>query len=202
MYLEALGIPGPAASDQVENLARWVQWASTEIQKGASTTENAVRYNLSQFWAEKDAYISSGYPTAEELDQLNKIDVYAHGLLVALDTGRLFYGTPEYWQYAKMLFMGSIGAWGAIKWPDTEAVAEEARQAALDAAQGAKIAGQNSMADYYTQQAISVNQNLDVARQVNTITPSFGSIFDVIKPVMPYIAIAVVAYIALTSRRD
>lgn len=86
MYAESFGIATPADAG-IETAAKWVQWAQYGIMQGASENEQAIRYNLDQFWK----YKATQYPiqSAEGRRQLELLDTWAHGLWSALEQGKV-----------------------------------------------------------------------------------------------------------------
>lgn len=173
-YWQALGLPGSPASAGVESLAKWIQWAMTGVFKGVSESsayvadngeihmaenEDLIRYNLGEFWNLKPSVLSSA-TSDEEKKQIYRLDAISHGILNAVDSGKLVSASPSYWEYWKKFWTG-----GSPARPQTEAIADEARQAALDAASASSDAGLPTMAAYYTQAAENVDQQVIDANQ-------------------------------------
>lgn len=102
MYAEAFGING--AAPEVEEAAKWVQWAQAGILAGATANDGAIRYNLGQFWQVK----SNIYQTADAVGktQLDRLDTFAHGFWQALETGKMYSATPSYWDFWKKWWIG------------------------------------------------------------------------------------------------
>jgi hypothetical protein len=148
MYWEALGMSGPV-TETIDALAKWVQWALGGIANGASSNEAVIRYNLSQFWKDKmEAYYSmEDYEKAEA----DKLDVMAHGILSALDTGLIYSKSPSYWNYWKTFVFGGIP-----ERPETDAIKKEAEDAANDAATIAKSLGNQELSNFYKTNANNV----------------------------------------------
>jgi hypothetical protein len=126
MYAETFGIQYP--SPAVEAAARWVQWAQAGLMAGAAENDPTIRYNLNQFWTAKAA----AYPTSSQTDQTNldRLDVWAHGIWSALETGKIYSAAPGYWDFWKSWFTG-----GTPVNPDSMAAASAA--AAANAGQAA-----------------------------------------------------------------
>lgn len=174
MYWQWLGLPGIPLSQNVEDLAKWVQWAMSKVGAGVSdvsyssipwwewlisapyaivtapTNEDVIRYNLQQFWDRKDAALSSA-SSEEERRQIYRLDMLAHGTLNAVAQGRMYSESPSYWQYWKAFILG-----GDIP-RDTSGLASEARRAADDAAQAARQAGLQSLATYFERESDNVD---------------------------------------------
>ena len=158
MYWEALGFPGSAPSSTIEDLARWVQWAESGIMAGASDQEENIRFNLSSFWNDKAA----AYPGFSEAERYaaNKLDIRAHGLLEAMDEGLIWSRSPSYWSYWRSWWASTFtGRPASVDRPGSEALAEEAKQAARDAAAGAEAAGSENEADYFRTVESQVDRN-------------------------------------------
>lgn len=168
-HWQALGLPGSPASAGVEGLAKWIQWAMTGVLSDVSgssayvadngevhmaSNEDLIRYNLRQFWDAKASVLSSA-GSDEEKRQIYRLDAMSHGILNAVDSGKLTSASPTYWAFWRAWWVG-----GAPDRPQTEAIAEEARQAALDAAEASSDAGLPTMAEAYRQIAANVDQNL------------------------------------------
>lgn len=177
MYWESL-YPGaaPAVSQFVEDCAKWVQWAFN----GLSGDETTFRYNLNQFWAQKQAGFYS--ETSEGQAQLQRLDMTAHGLLNALDMGKITSASPSYWAQFTALLTGSTPAR-----PDSDVAAAEARQAAIDAAQAASDAGLPSVASYFNNVATK-QVDADLASQ-EAIWSNPGGFFGAV-PMWAWVAIA------------
>lgn len=175
MYWEALGLPGSPLSPSVDALAKWVQWAVFGVGQGVSQTnfrttpwwewalapayalltappnEAVIRYNLSQFWAAKDAVLAMA-TTEDERRQVYRLDMVAHGVLNAIDEGLLYAKTSGYWRYWQAWLIG-----GDVP-RDTASLTAEAKEAAADAAKAASQAGLSSLATYFTQEVANVDQ--------------------------------------------
>ena len=167
-YWSTLGLPGSPLSDGVESLAKWIQWAMAGILAGQSGTstyvadngevhiasnEELIRYNLRQFWDEKSSVLLGAGD--EEKKQIYRLDAMSHGILNALDSGKMYSESPTYWAYWRTWWTG-----GSPARPSTEAIAEEARRAALDAAVASDDAGLPTMAAYYRVAAANVDQQV------------------------------------------
>ena len=173
MYWQYLGLPGSPASAEIDALAKWIQWAMDGIGQGVSsynlgavpwygwynpltyldlpTNEETIRYNLSQFWAAKDAVLAATTDEAGKR-QIYHLDMLAHGCLNAVDDGLLYSMPPTYWQYWKSFLSG-----GTVPRTTSEITAE-AKQAAADAASAARQAGLSDLGSYFDAQISSVDQ--------------------------------------------
>jgi hypothetical protein len=109
-----------------------------------------IRYNLSQFWNAKDAVLAMAQ-SDEEKKQIYRLDAFSHGILNAVDSGKIYSESPSYWEYWKSWWTG-----GTPKRPETQAIADEAKRAAIDAATASRDAGLPTMEAYYTQAAANV----------------------------------------------
>ena len=120
MYAQVFGIQNP--SPAVEDAAKWVQWAQAGIMAGAAENDATIRYNLNQFWTAKAA----AYQTASPGDRANldRLDVWAHGYWSALETGKIYSASPNYWNFWKSWWAG-----GTPSNPDSIAAATAAAAA-------------------------------------------------------------------------
>jgi hypothetical protein len=153
MYWELVGSTvQPALSDRVEELAKWVQWAMYSTTQGASANEDVIRYNLNQFWAEKDKALPLAQ-SEDEKRQIYRLDMMSHGILNAVDSGKLYSVSPSYWDFWKSYVFGGTPP------RETAGVQAEAKQAAVDAAAAAEKAGLPTFATYFS----NVNMQSDQA---------------------------------------
>lgn len=168
MYWEALGLAGSPSSPLVDELAKYIQWAQTGILAGGNQTgifggisdnESAIRFNLNSFWSEKGAAWASA--SKEEQDDMVRLDIYAHGLLEALDQGKVYSSSPSYWEYWRTYVFG-----GTPRNPDSVEAAKEGFQAAKDASKAAATVGQTDLASFYSQTAKNIKTSVgDAAKQ-------------------------------------
>jgi len=170
-YWQALGLPGYPLSEGVETLAQWIQWAMAGVNSGIGgetlvttnpltakwyKTEDVIRYNLNEFWNAKGPILAQASTDGEKA-QIYRLDAMSHGILNAVDSGKLYSESPSYWEYWKSWWTG-----GTPTRPSTQTIADEARRAALDAADASRAAGLPTMASYYEQAAANVeNQVMD-----------------------------------------
>jgi hypothetical protein len=157
-YSEAFLRDGPV-SEAVEYLAHWLQWAEYGIMGGASENYDEIRYNLSRYWIERNEYYNN-FSNDPEKRQIEVLDMYAHGLLDAVETGRIFSASPGYWAYLKAWYFG-----GVPPRPESDAAAAEAKQAALDAERAARLAGNDSFAEHFKRCAAEVDNYKDSANE-------------------------------------
>ena len=141
MYWESLGLPGSAVSEMVEELAQYVQFAFYGLSRPGYTLDDykpiqeEIRYNLNVFWETK-AEVLNGDLSQEERDQLYRLDIVAHQILSALDSGAIYAGTPTYFEFFKAFITG-----GVPSRPESDAAAAEGIKAANDAAAAARRIG-------------------------------------------------------------
>lgn len=148
-----MGFSGAALSQGIEEAAKLVQWAQYAIQQGASENEQAIRYNLDQFWKQKAALYN--LESTEGRIQLDMLDARAHGVWDALESGKIFSASPSYAAfYAKQLTGGTPAR------PDAEAAAQRAKAAALGAAAAATRAYQPSVSAAFTRRAALTSSDL------------------------------------------
>jgi hypothetical protein len=165
MYYEAIfPAGGSALDDGIETAAQWVQWALAGINKGAVENETDIRYNLNQFWVQKASIYDSESPDGQT--QLNKLDVYAHGLWNALETGITYASTPSLFGQLQAMVTG-----GTPDRPGAVIASQNAKAAATGAAQLASSAGYsqdtaNQLANYYTNVAAQSANDLAQSGQV------------------------------------
>lgn len=128
MYWEALKLPGAPANAGVEEAAKWLQWAIF----GGTSADKApvVRYNLDQFWKAKAA----AYPVQSALgrEQLEQLDVLAHGVWSALETGAIFQQGPNFGAWLVNSVFGT--KWGTSDRDETAARLDAANAGAVAAA--------------------------------------------------------------------
>jgi hypothetical protein len=153
MYWEAL-FPNGGSPDSsiIEELAQYVQWAQYGILMGASENEDTIRYNLNQFWNEKQSYYYT--VTDRGRTQMDQLDATANALLNALDTGKTYSAPPS---VASQLYTMVTG--GTPSRPAADAASAEAKQAALAAADAAGRSGNTSLQSYYQQLATETDAN-------------------------------------------
>jgi hypothetical protein len=138
---------------QVEALAQWVQWAQTSLAAGPSENEETVRYNLNQFWTEKNFIYST--LSADARAQVDKLDIRANGLLNALNAGKVYSAPPS--------VVDQISAWftgGTPDRPAAVAAALEAKQAAQSAADTSARLGDTQGQTYWLNQVASADAAL------------------------------------------
>lgn len=85
---------GAPASAQVDAAAKFVQWAQYGITSGASANDAKIRYNLNAFWSLKQQLWANA--SQAERAQLERLDVLAHGLWNALETGKIVSAQPTF----------------------------------------------------------------------------------------------------------
>jgi hypothetical protein len=154
MYAEQFNIQNP--SDLVESAAKWVQWAMVGSLAGGSK-EAEVRYNLNQFWQTKAAV----YNTANALDRgnLERLDVMAHGIWDALETGKIFSSAPDFMDYLTAYALGGTPLRsGAIQAAAADSQAIAGQKAAAQRA--AAFPGQATFSTVFTQYADQNARNL------------------------------------------
>jgi len=193
MYWEAVGLQGSASSAAIEDAARWVQWAQDQMLQGAANHEDNIRYNLDQFWQAKAAdYYSE---PAEGQNQLDKLDVIAHGLWEALETSKIYSSSPSYWDYWKKFWAG-----GTPDRPNAQAAAQAATaadQAAQKAA--AQAGGQTAAAFVPFFQSAETNVQNDV-NQANQLWKEAGVSIGGI-PLWVWAVVGIGAVVWLGSKR-
>lgn len=132
MYTEALSL-GEPASAQVDAAAKFVQWAQFGILSGASKNDATIRYNLNAFWSLKAQ--TWGNASQAERAQLERLDVLAHGLWNALETGKVISAPPGYASFwASTVFGGTPSRPGAVQAAQGAASATAGLSAAADRA--------------------------------------------------------------------
>ena len=157
MYAETFGIN--PASAAIEAAAKWVQWAQAGIMAGVSQNEEAIRYNLGQFWEAKNAAYGNESSTGKA--QLDRLDTFAHGYWNALETGKIYSSSPGYWEYWKKWWMGGIPQNpDSIKAATAAAAAAAGQQAAAQRTGGSFGAGMNQ---YAQNQAAAIPSHLRAA---------------------------------------
>jgi len=177
MYWEALGLPGTAETPFVEELAKWVQWAQTGCMSGASENEEEINYNLDMFFETRYQGIQGntdwndeaelyGANTATELRQVAQLDTRAHGLRHALNSGLIYSRSPSYWEYWKSYMIASFTGTPTDVYRDITDETGAAEQAALDAADAARMAGQPGMESYFRRAAEQVKDTVADANRI------------------------------------
>ena len=147
MYWEALGMPGSAASEMVEELAKYLQFAFYGLSRPGYTqddfNQNAseIKYNLTVFWEAK-AEVLNGDISQEERDQIYLLDIMAHKILASVDAGAVYSASPTYFEFFKAFING-----GTPSRPESDAAAAEGVKAALDAAEASRRIGDESGAE-------------------------------------------------------
>lgn len=158
-YWAALGLSGSALNPQIEDGARFVQWAVYAMTQGAAENDAKIRYNLDQFWKLKAAHY--GGSSALERGQWDKLDGLAHGAWNALETGKIYSAMPSYGSYLRATVIG-----GSPARPEAITAASAATTAAQRAAQLAQQAQQPAMATYYTNTAASTRAHVAAAESL------------------------------------
>lgn len=163
MYWEALGFKDSPASTDVEDVAKWLQWALT----GATDPdqEKAVRYNLDQFWKAKASVYYSQSPIGKQ--QLEKLDTLAHGIWQALESREVYRQGPNFGAWL-VNTLGN-GLWEPIGLADRAAAAARVDAARAGAAAAAARAGQAGMVDYFKNRTLSGSQ---LAKDASSIDAS------------------------------
>lgn len=202
MYWEALGLPGAAISSDVEDLAQWIQWAMQELMDGASTetveweygvpishsNEELIRYNLNQFWIRKDPIL--GAANADNVkNQIYRLDMLAHGILNALDDGKMYSTASGYWSFYWSLLTGTPVT------RDVEKYHVEAKAAAADAARAATQAGLPTLATYFSNETKTVDA---IAKDAAKFWNQPGLINDI--PMWAWVAAGLGALLLLDHR--
>lgn len=141
MYWEALGLPGSAVSEMVEELAQYLQFAFYGLSRPGYTQEDfnqnaaEIKYNLTVFWEAK-AEVWNGDLSPEERNQIEQLDVMAHKILSCVDAGAVYAASPTYFEFFKAFITG-----GVPSRPESDAAAAEGIKAANDAAAASRRLG-------------------------------------------------------------